>query len=146
MEDIILVTGTDRARSWANVAFLGGQADARVSFGVEVSQSRINWQFSSERKAGAAWNWGPSGEVRWRAVFSPITLRYLWHNIVQNLPEDQCIFIRGFRVARKRMLFWSKLKAAAGPNPDPKDDDCEPDAELISIPTVPKVRTRFIAF
>ena len=37
MEDIILVTGTDRARSWANVAFLGGQADARASFGVEVA-------------------------------------------------------------------------------------------------------------
>jgi hypothetical protein len=31
MEDIILVTGTDVTRSWANVAFLGGQADARVS-------------------------------------------------------------------------------------------------------------------
>ncbi|KAI9447262.1 hypothetical protein BJY52DRAFT_1127518 [Lactarius psammicola] len=63
MEDIILVTGTDRTRSWANVAFLGGQADARVSFGVEVVHSRINWQFSPERKTGAAWNWGPSGEV-----------------------------------------------------------------------------------
>ena len=68
MEDIVLVTGTDRTISWANVAFLGGQADARVSFGVDVAQSRINWQFSNERKAGAAWNWGPSGEVRWHAV------------------------------------------------------------------------------
>ncbi len=63
MEDIVLVTGTDRTKSWANVAFLGGQADARVSFGVEVDHSRINWQFSPERKTGAAWNWGPSGEV-----------------------------------------------------------------------------------
>ena len=44
------------------------------------------------------------------------------------------------------MLFWSKLKAEAGPNPDPKDDNCEPDAELISIPTVPKVRARFVGF
>ena len=63
MEDIILVTGTDRTRSWANVAFLGGQADARVSFGVEVVQSRINWQFSPERKIGAVWNWRPNEEV-----------------------------------------------------------------------------------
>ncbi|KAF8262515.1 hypothetical protein EI94DRAFT_1704701 [Lactarius quietus] len=91
MEDIILVTGTDRTRSWANVAFLGDQADAQVSFGVEVVHSRINWQFSPERKKGAVWNWRPMG----------------------------------------------RLKAAAGPNPDPKDDDCEPDAE---IPAVPKYR------
>ena len=63
MEDIVLVTGTDCTESWANVAFLGGQADARALFGVEVVHSRISWQFSSERKTGAIWNWGPSGEV-----------------------------------------------------------------------------------
>jgi hypothetical protein len=63
MEDLVLVTGTDRARSWANVAFLGGQVDARASFGVELVRSRINWRFSPERKTGAVWNWGPSGEV-----------------------------------------------------------------------------------
>jgi len=63
MEDIVLVTGNDRTKSRANVAFLGGQADARVSFGVEVGHSRINWQFSPERKTGAMWNWGPNGEV-----------------------------------------------------------------------------------
>ncbi|KAH9054886.1 hypothetical protein EDB87DRAFT_1406740 [Lactarius vividus] len=124
MEDIVLVTGADRTQSWANIAFLGGQADARASFGVEVDHSRINWQFSPERKMGAMWNWGPSGE---------------------NLPEEQCIFFRGFRV-RKRAILGPKLKAAAGPNPDPKDDDCERDAELISIPAVPKVRRSFGVF
>ncbi|KAH9029172.1 hypothetical protein EDB85DRAFT_2276158, partial [Lactarius pseudohatsudake] len=117
-EDIVLVTGTDRTKSWANVAFLGGRADARVTFGVEANHPKINWKFSPERKIGAMWNWGPSGE---------------------DLPDEQCIFIRGFRV-RKRMILRPKLKAAAGPNPDLKDDDCEPDAELISIPAVPKYR------
>lgn len=63
MEDIILVTGTDHTRSWANIAFLGGQADAGVSFGVEVTHSKINWKFSPERNTGAEWHWGPSGEV-----------------------------------------------------------------------------------
>ena len=60
----------------------------------------------------------------------------------QNLPEDQCIFIRGFRV-RKRMIWRPRLKAAAGPNPDPKDDNSEPDAELIPIPAVSKVWLSF---
>ena len=53
MEEIVLVTGTDRTRSWANVAFLGGQADARVSFGVEVTHSKVSWKFSPEHKTGA---------------------------------------------------------------------------------------------
>ena len=83
MEDIVLVTGTDCTGSWANVAFLGGQEDARASFGVEVVQSRIHWQFSSERKTGAIWNWGPSGEVCRHAVFFPQKmLRYLWRDLV----------------------------------------------------------------
>ncbi|KAF8272440.1 hypothetical protein EI94DRAFT_293928 [Lactarius quietus] len=64
MEDIVLLTGTDRTRSWANVAFLGGQADARVSFGVEATGTQINWLFSPERQTGeTVWNWGPSGDV-----------------------------------------------------------------------------------
>ena len=32
MEEIILVTGCDLTRSWTNIAFLGGQVDAQVSF------------------------------------------------------------------------------------------------------------------
>jgi hypothetical protein len=45
MEEIILVTGCDRTKSWTNVAFLGNQVDAQpgqaaqpaqVSFGVKV--------------------------------------------------------------------------------------------------------------
>jgi len=34
----------------------------------------------------------------------------------------------------------SRLKAAAESSADPKEDDCEPDVELISIPAVPKYR------
>lgn len=36
-----------------------------------------------------------------------------------DLPEDQSIFLRGFRVARKFKILPPRLKAAAGPNPDP---------------------------
>ncbi|KAI9428700.1 caspase domain-containing protein [Lactarius indigo] len=123
MEDIILVTGTHRTRTWTNVAFPGGQEDAQASFGVKMDYRgdivTLNWQFSHERDQGAVFNCGPSGE---------------------NLPEDQCIFIRGFRATRKFKIFPPRLRAAAGPNPDPKGYDEEPDAELIPIPTVPEYR------
>jgi len=67
MEDIILVTGSHRTRSYTNVAFPGGQEDAQVSLRAEVNHPSdivaINWQFSHERNRGAHLNPGPNGEV-----------------------------------------------------------------------------------
>jgi hypothetical protein len=66
MEEIILVTGCDRTRSWANVAFLGNYVDARVSFGVQAEgpDPCINFQFSPENARGAVLRHGPEGTVR----------------------------------------------------------------------------------
>ena len=70
MEEIILVTGCDLTRSWTNVAFLGGEIDARVSFGVRVGgpDNSINFQFSPENARGAVLSHGPEGTVRLYAV------------------------------------------------------------------------------
>ena len=66
MEEIILVTGCDRTRSWTNVAFSGNPAEAQVSFGVKVEDhdTRINFQFSPEKVQGAVMRHGPEGTVR----------------------------------------------------------------------------------
>jgi hypothetical protein len=67
MEDIVLVTGTHRTRSWTNVAFPGGQVDGLVSFGANVATRddmvTINWKFSHEYSRGAVMNYGPHGDV-----------------------------------------------------------------------------------
>ncbi|KAN0127578.1 hypothetical protein V8E53_014605 [Lactarius tabidus] len=121
MEDIILVTGTHCTKSCTNVAFLGGQVGAQVSFGAKVDRSSnsvaINWHFSHEQNRGVVLNCGPEGE---------------------DLQENQCIFIRGFRAARMLKILPPRLKGAAGPNPDPDGYDREPDAEpmpkLVALP------------
>jgi hypothetical protein len=65
MEDIILVTGRDLARSWTNVAFSENQGGEQVSFGVQVTgRSNVEWQVSLEDMQGVAVNRGPSGRVR----------------------------------------------------------------------------------
>jgi len=67
MEEIILVTGCDRTRSWTNVAFLGSQGDAQVSFATKVvggPNASIDFQFSPENVRGAVLNPGPEGTVR----------------------------------------------------------------------------------
>jgi hypothetical protein len=67
MEDIILVTGTHRTRSWTNAAFPGGQKGAQASFGAKAGQRgggvAINWQFSHEHNRGVVLNRGPEGVV-----------------------------------------------------------------------------------
>jgi len=63
MDEIILVTGCHRTRSWANVTFLEGQTHAQASFGVKVNGVDINWQFSLGNAHGAVCNWGPEGNV-----------------------------------------------------------------------------------
>ena len=70
MEDIILVTGCDRTKSWTNVAFLGNQVDAQVSFGVKADgpNTSINFQFSRGNARGAVLRHGPEGTVRLYAV------------------------------------------------------------------------------
>jgi len=64
MEDIVLVTGCHRARSWANIAFSEGRAEECVSFGVQVSgNANVRWRFPPEDVNGVACNLGPSGPV-----------------------------------------------------------------------------------
>lgn len=41
------------------------------------------------------------------------------------------------------MILPRGLKAAAGSNPDPEGDDCEPDIELMSLQAVPEVKILF---
>ncbi|KAI9435634.1 hypothetical protein BJY52DRAFT_1389651 [Lactarius psammicola] len=118
-EDIVLVTGRHRTRSWTNIAFYEGQAEA--SFGVQVTGdvgASVNWQVSRNHIQGAMLSQGPSG---------------------RDLPEDQCIFVRGFRVGRVFKLF-QKLKGAAGHTPDPSEHDSEPELEVVSIPRYTKYR------
>ena len=70
MEEIILVTGCDRTRSWTNIAFLGDQSVARVSFEVKVEgpDTSIDFQWPPEVAREAIVHQGPDGAVRLYAI------------------------------------------------------------------------------
>jgi hypothetical protein len=57
----------------------------------------------------------------------------------QDLPEDQCVFIRGLRVTRTFKFLPKRLIGAAGPSTEPGGYDSEPDTEIMSIPATTKV-------
>src|SRR6266851_2879349 len=56
----------------------------------------------------------------------------------QNLPEDQCIFIRGFRATRLLGIL-PRLRGAAEPTQSSNEDEPEPDMHLIPTPSDFKV-------
>ena len=64
------------------------------------------------------------------------------HCFRQNPPEDQCVFIRGFRVVRAIDIVSKELKGAAEPTPSLEGvhDDDEPDKGPISTPATTKVK------
>ncbi len=65
MEDIVLVTGCHRTRSWSNITFYESQADSRISLSVQVPDigTTVRWRVLSQRIQGAVLSHGPSGEV-----------------------------------------------------------------------------------
>jgi hypothetical protein len=64
MQDIILVAGYHRAKSWVNVAFSDGQGDAEVSFrAIPSGDSGVNIERRLVR-GDVVLRLGPSGEVR----------------------------------------------------------------------------------
>ena len=70
MEDIILVTGLHRARSWVNVAFSENRAGAQISFGIRLS-GNSGVHFDEEYVSGRGLKLGPSGAVSICIMLSP---------------------------------------------------------------------------
>jgi hypothetical protein len=50
----------------------------------------------------------------------------------QNLRDNQCIFVRGFRVARI-LNIWPRLRGEAEPATDEGEHEPEPDRQLLPI-------------
>ena len=65
--------------------------------------------------------------------------------LIQKLPENQCIFIRGFRV-KPILGKFHQIKAEAEPRPDSCEKDYKPKKEVISIPSVSEVRSLTLIF
>jgi len=121
MEDIILVTGCHRTRSWTNVAFNEVQSGAEVSSGHQITDNfsdPTNWPVSNQRSQGTVQRHGPSGE---------------------NLPENQCIFVRGYRVAHTSNIL-ARVGNAAGPTTLRIGNHREPEAAVVPIPRVTEYR------
>jgi hypothetical protein len=91
-----------------------------------------------------------TGDQKERYVSSGNILSYFTMILCtrQNLPENQCVLVRGYRVTRAFGIF-PRLRGAAGPDlilQGDDDSDDEPDKELTSIASETKVRALDLHF
>ncbi len=136
MEDIVLVTGHHRVGTSANIAFSKSEEKRRIALEVAISgrpeESNVEWQLARGWGPGVAFNVGPS---------RGIVVRTSMHNFqensdaLQNLPRNQCIFIRGFRVKRiTRTYPCQTRRVAATPMAFAYHYQPEPDVDDVQYP------------
>ena len=143
MEDLILVTGCTLVKSWAAAAF-----DSHMS--VDSDPTTISLEARKSDNGGTQFFWrNIRGTVeyhnsRFDPVRSPgyITLHELMlsspQNVQEPLPQNQCVFIRGFR-AKRTFFRIVPMRAAAEPHPDDPDYRQEDETRVTRIPASSKV-------
>ncbi|KAI0315882.1 hypothetical protein OF83DRAFT_1084666 [Amylostereum chailletii] len=152
MEQIMLVSGRDLVKSWANAAFCNTEFEASVSLEADIAmvsgiKLAVNVRFSNID--GADYGWGPQQDelvdVPTQASAGPgadperetspstdvapsssntfSPLIYASAYHGRVIPPDQCIFMRRYRV-KHRWFLGKKLFANAEPR-NPNEDDSE---------------------
>jgi hypothetical protein len=124
LADLVLVTGVDLTKDFSMLAFASAGGEFDVGFNVGASQVA-----SASASAWGSWrtvtsvhkNWGPQEVVPPR-VRSAIAAADPQRAAPSN-EFCQCVFVRGFRM-RERRLLWPKVIKAAG-DPQDLDDDRE---------------------
>jgi hypothetical protein len=168
MEDLILVTGRDLAKSWLVAAFAADEDSGSVQIGIEgpagTAGLSVGASVSWQNARGVEYHWGPhpnitvadppTGPAQVQHLTSSSSSGQLSQRTVDLPGRDQCVWLRGFRVKKRPFPFnkWKKMEAAAEPKDlDAHDHDHEGSPTTIgcelseSSPGVEGVEIEFIS-
>ena len=139
MEDLILVTGCTLVTSWGVTAFVDRSEtqEAEISLAVKTFSTggeRFDW---SKMQGVVAYHNSQLNPVRFLAAFAcHLLILSLSHQ--KNNPQNQCVFIKGFRA--KRRFFWTvPIRAAAEPLSDDPDKGAYSGIQVTRVPDAPNV-------
>ena len=130
-EDIILVTGRHRTRTWFNIAF--NKIECPRLHVASALGPRADWQTLISKIPERFWGRRPSSEVCARRSPRAINIEKLRHACAEPPPpkDNKCVFVRGFRV-----------KQTVKPKPE---IDLEQEYIVERIGDSAEVRTLFLA-
>jgi hypothetical protein len=149
MEDLILVTGRDLAKSWLVAAFAGDDAGGSIQIGIEgpvgTAGLSVGASVSWQNARSVEYHWGPypnitvanppTGSEQVQHLSSSSSSDQLHPRTVDLPGRDQCVWLRGLRVKRRPFPFnkWKKMEAAAEPKDlDMRDHDHDVSPAAIS--------------
>ncbi|KIM79180.1 hypothetical protein PILCRDRAFT_570929 [Piloderma croceum F 1598] len=150
LEDLILITGRDLAKSWLVAAFAAEDDSAMVQIGIEGPAGTTGLSVGAsvfwQNARGVEYHWGPQPNITVAdPTAGPAQLQDINSSSSSNqlppramdLPErDQCVWLRGFRVKRRPFPFnkWRKMEAAAEPKDlDMSDSDHDHDGSGVGV-------------
>ncbi|KAI0052350.1 kinase-like protein [Auriscalpium vulgare] len=136
IEDILLVTGCDLAKSWAMAAFVSSEVNARAALKVDLSPvggplcASASMQWRSVHQMHVNHHWGPdSSAPSFSALMERLSVGSnsspesslaehsnpdpLWLSRTLLPGFDQCIFVRGYHMKRRLPLLPRSIKAFA---------------------------------
>jgi hypothetical protein len=132
LADLILVTGVDLTKDFSMLAFEHAGADFSAEFKVDAPQV-----MSASASAWGSWrtmtsvhkNWGPQELLP--PSLARLTIPAAAHQDQPGTILDdycQCVFVRGYRMRERRLLWPKVMKAAAEPR-DGDDGDTDRERE-----------------
>lgn len=125
LSDIILVTECCLTKDWAIMVVRDSESSA--SFGFELGppgtalQATVSRFWSSQTQVPLH-QWSADAPLQASIIGKPEPDNNLVYSRVEGPPvRTQCIFLRGYRVSRRRPWPGLRIRAAAGPDELPKD-------------------------
>ncbi|KAI0271317.1 hypothetical protein BC834DRAFT_1030811 [Gloeopeniophorella convolvens] len=142
MEDIILVSGCTVASAWAATAFVNEDMDAEITLSFQAfgaAGANFGWHVGQESVQSVAYHNSRELVRARRRLLRPRACS--GGRGKPDPPQNQCVFIRGFR-AKRILGFFTRARAAAEPLPDDPDNEPEtgPAVSVSRIPDVPAWR------
>ncbi|TFK48150.1 hypothetical protein OE88DRAFT_1737855 [Heliocybe sulcata] len=122
VSDLILVTGRDLTTQWAMAAFAKSEFRGTLAAGVSVPG-----MLTAEFEVRSGWRADLTGGVQHRCGPQPSRLPVPQcttdvQNESSQVKQNQCIFLRGYRVKERRFLNPKVIKAASEPSDLGKED------------------------
>ncbi|KZT19859.1 hypothetical protein NEOLEDRAFT_1077003 [Neolentinus lepideus HHB14362 ss-1] len=120
--DLILVTGRDLTTQWAMAAFAKSEFQGSVGAGVSVPgilaaefEVRSGWR--TDLTSGVQYRCGPQSS----RFLEPERVEGSWTEVLTRR-QNQCVFLRGYRIKERRFLVPKVIKAASKPADLDKDN------------------------